>query len=98
MLSEAIGALVRHDATCTVCEATLPDTECGERARLKASWRRAVREGARLIAGGTAAETAAPSPRCLDCGATYRFGDGYGDEQLFCSETCADSYRRELGA
>lgn len=39
-----------------------------------------------------------PKPRCLDCGATYRFGDGYGDEQLFCSETCADSYRRELGA
>lgn len=36
--------------------------------------------------------------RCLDCGATYRIGDGYGDEQLFCSETCADAYRHELGA
>lgn len=55
MLSEAIGALVRHDATCPRCEASLPDSECGERTQLKATWRRIrqrreLREAARLVA------------------------------------------------
>lgn len=37
-------------------------------------------------------------PRCLDCGERFEFGTGYGGYQLFCSEVCADSFRRELGA
>ena len=37
-------------------------------------------------------------PRCWDCGVSFRDGEGYGEEQLFCSETCADAYRHELGA
>ena len=37
-------------------------------------------------------------PRCLDCGERFELGTGYGDHQLFCSEVCADSFRRELGA
>ena len=41
---------------------------------------------------------AEPPPRCWDCGASYAFGEGHGDEQLFCSEVCADAYRAELGA
>jgi hypothetical protein len=35
-------------------------------------------------------------PRCWDCGASFEPGDGYGE--VFCSETCADAYKRELGA
>lgn len=37
-------------------------------------------------------------PVCCDCGIRFRFGDGFGEEQLFCSETCADSFRAGLGA
>ena len=40
MLTEAITALVRHEAGCAECDAKLPDGECEERARLKATWRR----------------------------------------------------------
>ena len=36
------------------------------------------------------------TPRCWDCGTPFREGEGYGD--TFCSETCADAYRHELGA
>ncbi len=36
------------------------------------------------------------TPRCWDCGTSFRDGEGYGD--VFCSETCADAYRHELGA
>ena len=55
VLSEAIGALVRHDATCPRCDASLPDSECAERTRLKAAWarvvrRREIREAARMVA------------------------------------------------
>ena len=55
VLTEAIVALARHDATCPQCEATLPDTECAERTRLKAAWsrvarRREIREAARMVA------------------------------------------------
>lgn len=54
-LTEAITALVRHEAGCAECDAKLPDGECEERARLKATWRRIVqrrelREAARLVA------------------------------------------------
>lgn len=35
--------------------------------------------------------------RCLDCGTPYRVGGGYGEAQLFCSQTCADAYRAGLG-
>ena len=38
----------------------------------------------------------AATPRCWDCGAPFRDGEGYGD--MFCSEVCADAYRHELGA
>lgn len=38
----------------------------------------------------------APGPRCWDCGASFKSGEGYGDN--FCSETCADAYRADLGA
>lgn len=45
-----------------------------------------------------AAMNEALTPRCWDCGTPFRDGEGYGDAQVFCSETCADSYRHELGA
>ena len=35
-------------------------------------------------------------PRCWDCGATFTPGEGCG--KYFCSETCADAARAELGA
>ena len=38
------------------------------------------------------------TPRCWDCGTPFRDGEGYGEAQVFCSETCADAYRHELGA
>lgn len=55
VLTEAVTALARHDATCPACEASLPDSECGERTRLKAAWarvarRREIREAARMVA------------------------------------------------
>lgn len=55
VLTEAITALVRHEAGCAECDRLLPDAECEERARLKATWRRIVqrrelREAARLVA------------------------------------------------
>lgn len=55
VLTEAITALVRHEAACAECDRLLPDGECEERARLKATWRRIVqrreiREAARLVA------------------------------------------------
>ena len=55
VLTEAVTALARHDATCPQCEASLPDSECGERTRLKAAWsrvvrRREIREAARMVA------------------------------------------------
>ena len=54
-LTEAITALVRHEAGCAECDRLLPDGECEERARLKATWRqvvrrREIREEARLVA------------------------------------------------
>ena len=38
------------------------------------------------------------TPRCWDCGASFRDGEGYGDAQVVCSEVCADAYRAGLGA
>ena len=55
-LTEAIDDLTRHRAECAECDALLPDAECEERAKLKASWRRAIREGGRMVAGGATPE------------------------------------------
>ena len=54
-LTEAITALVRHEAGCAECDRLLPDAECKTRRQLKATWRRIVqrreiREAARLVA------------------------------------------------
>lgn len=54
-LTEAITALVRHEAGCADCDRLLPGGECATRAQLKATWRRIVqrrelREAARLVA------------------------------------------------
>ncbi len=52
--------------------------------------RAALKAAAPFLAGtGT-------DPRCWDCGSPFRGGDGCGDN--FCSEACADAYKRELGA
>ena len=64
VLTEAITALVRHEAGCADCDRLLPDGECEERARLKATWRRIVqrrelREAARLVAVKAALRSAA---------------------------------------
>lgn len=55
----------------------------------------------RLAGAANRATTGMPEilmPRCWDCGTPFRVGDGYGEAQAFCSETCADTYRHELGA
>jgi hypothetical protein len=36
--------------------------------------------------------------KCWDCCTTFAPGTGYGDDDLFCSKACADSFRVELGA
>lgn len=46
----------------------------------------------------SSADAGTLAPRCWDCGTPFREGDGYGETQVFCSETCADSYRHGLGA
>jgi hypothetical protein len=64
---------------------------CGAEPCPAGCWQKPEREQAmRAVTSGP--------PRCWHCGDRFPDGYGYGDGQQFCSETCADSFRQELGA